>query len=583
MQPANQPSPQPGQTASKPSDFRIVVAPGAQGLDTVRRQFTQPLALALAVVGVVLLIAAVNVANLLLARGAARNAELATRAALGAGRARLVRLLAAEGGALAALGGIFGTALSFLATPALAKAITLPYKQLALDTSPDARVLGVALAATTLAALLAGVLPALRLSGAHLYAGMAGAGRITASRSGQRLTRTLVAAQLALSLLLVAAAGLLLRTMIHVVAIDAGFDAGHVVLMDVRDTEPAARFGETDSPEQKERRAALYRELDRKLNSIPGVESASLSWLGLFGGSYVGLNVYDVDRPANKNFTLVDYVSPRYFQATGMQLIRGRGIGELDREGALRVAVVNQAFVRDRIGPNEEVLGRRLVMTYATDLRPWTIVGIVRDAKYNDLREKKTDPMIWVPLAQASFKITSISLRVRPGADAAAIRDARAVMSSTAPYLMVRQVTTLRAQVDRATSRERLLLGLASGFGGIALLLASIGLYGMLAYAVAGRRREIGVRLALGAQPGFVLRSVLRESLLLVVAGIAAGIPLSLAAGQLLRSFLFGVMPNDLLTLAGAVAVLAVVALVAAFGPARRAAKIDPVVALRYE
>jgi predicted permease len=535
------------------------------------------------VVGVVLLIAALNVANMLLARGAARSAEFATRAALGAGRARLMRLLAIEGGILAALGGLLGVALALVATPALAKAISLPYTTIALDTTPDARVLGVAMGATMLAVFLAGILPALRLSGAGLQTAMAGAGRTTGTRSGQRLTRTLVASQLALSLLLVTTAGLLLRSILHVMAVDPGFDASHVVLMDIRDTEPAAKFGDSDGREQKARRAALYQGLDQRLNSINSIQSASLSWLGLFGGNYVGLNLYDADRPESKRFTLVDYVSPRYFETVGMQLLRGRGFNEADTEGSLRVGVVNEAFVRERIGPGEEAIGRRMVMTYADDRRPWTIVGIVRNAKYNDLREQKVEAMMWVPLEQASFKITSVSIRVRPGTDTVAIRDARTALAAASPYLMVRKVTTLRAQVDRATSRERLLLQLASGFGGIALLLASVGLYGILAYAVARRRREIGVRLALGAQRGAVVRSVLYEGLALVAAGTAVGVPLSLAAGNLLRSFLYGVTGSDVLTLVGAATTLAIVALLAAYGPARRASNIDPVIALRYE
>ena len=583
MQPADQPSPRPGQAAPRPGDFRIAVAPGEQGFDEARRQFSQALALALAVVAVVLLTAALNVANLLLARGAARTAEFAIRVALGAGRARLIRLLATEGGLLAALGGLVGVGLASMATPVLAKAVSFPYKPLTLDTTLDARVVALAFAATALAALLAGVLPALRLSRSGLHTGMSGAGRSTGTRSGQRLTRTLVASQLALSLLLVSAAGLLLRTMLHVLAVDAGFNSSNVVVMDIRDTEPAARFGETDNVEQKARRAALYRALDERLNAIPGVHSASVSWLGLFGGNYVGLNVYDLALPEQKRFTLVDYVSPRYFETVGMQLMRGRGLSETDSEGSLRVAVVNDAFVRERIGTENEALGRRFVMTYADDNRPWTIVGVLRDAKYNDLREQKSEPMIWVPLAQAPFKIASISMRVLPGADAAAIQSARAALAATSPYLMVRQVTTLRAQVDRATARERLLLRLASGFGAIALLLAAVGLYGMLAYALQRRTREIGVRLALGAQRGAIVRAVLGESMAVLAAGMAAGIPLALGAGRLLSSFLFGVTPYDRLTLAAATAALVTVVLSVAIVPARRASNMDPVVALKYE
>jgi predicted permease len=575
-------SPQPGKAPPKPNDFSMAVAPGAQGLDGLRRQFGQPLALVLAVVGVILLIAAVNVSNLLLARGAARNAELATRAALGAGRMRLMRQLAIEGAVLAGCGGVLGVVLAWLGTPALAKLVSLPYTTIALDTAPDYRVAGVALAATIFTALIAGFPAALRLSAAGLQMGMAGAGRTTVTRSTQRLARTLIAAQLALSLLLVTSAGLLLRTMLRVLSVDPGFNTSHVVLMDVRDTEPAAKFGDVDTPEQLARRAAQYRELDERLNGIPGVRAASVSWLGLFGGNYVGLHLHDADHPEDGHFTLLDYISPRYFETIGMQLLRGRVFTEADREGALRVALVNEAFVRERIH-GAETIGHKFVMTYAKNTQTFSIVGIIRDSKYNDLREAKTEPMMWVPLSQAPFKISSVSLRVQPGAESDVIRQAEASLTAISPNLMVRKVTTLNAQVDQATARERLLLTLASGFGALALLLAAVGLYGTLAYAVARRTREIGVRLALGAQREAVVRLVLGESLILVAAGVLAGVPLSLAAGYSLRTFLFGVTAHDIPALAGACAVLTLVALVAAFVPARRASRVDPMVALKYE
>jgi predicted permease len=563
----------------QPRDFKMTIAPGAQGLDAVRRRFEQPLFLVLAVVGVVLLVASVNVANLLLARGAARSAELATRAALGASRARLVRQMTLEGAILAVCGGFLGIAIAFQATPSLARLVSLPN----INAQPDLRVFGVGAAATLFTALLAGVVPAWRFSGMRIQAHFAGAGRATTTRSGQRLARTLVAAQLALSLALVTSAGLLLRSIWRVMAIDPGFNARNVVLMDIRDTEPSARFGETDTAGQMARRASLYQALDRRLNGIPGVQAASVSWLGLFGGNYVGVNLYDVERPEDRRFTLTDYVSPGYFETIGMQVVRGRGFTEDDREGALRVAVVNQAFARERIPGGREAIGRRIVMTYGTDPRPFTIVGIVRDAKYNDPREGKTEPMMWVSLAQTPVKVTSLSLRVQSGPESAVIRQAEAALKAASPYLMIRKVTTLRAQVDQATARERLLMSLASCFGGFALLLAAVGLYGTLAYAVAGRTREIGVRLALGAQRGAVLRLVLVESLTLVAGGMLAGIPLSLAAGYLLRSFLFGVTTYDMPTLIGASAVLTAVALLAAFLPARRASRVDPMAALKYD
>jgi len=319
------------------------------------------------------------------------------------------------------------------------------------------------------------------------------------------------------------------------------------------------------------------------LNGIPGVQAASVSWLGLFGGNYVGVNTYDVERPEDRRFTLTDYVSPRYFETIGMQFLRGRGFTEDDREGAFRVAVVNQAFARERIPGGRDAIGRRFVMTYGTDPRPFTIVGIVRDAKYNDPRESKTEPMMWVCLAQVPVKITSLSLRLQSGSESAVIRQAEAALKATSQYLMIRKVTTLRAQVDQASARERLVMSLASCFGGFALLLAAVGLYGTLAYAVARRTREIGVRLALGAQRGAVLRMVLVESLTLVGGGMLVGVPLSLAAGYLLRSFLFGVTAYDTPTLIGASAVLTAVALLAAFAPARRASRVDPLMALKYE
>lgn len=582
LQPDEQKSPHPGGEPPKPADFRMRVLPGAQGLDMVRSRLGEPLALALAVVGVVLLIAAFNVANLLLARGAARTTELVTRAALGAGRGRLMRLLAIEGAVLSLAGGLFGVVLAVLAAPALLSVIPLP-DTVTLDTSPDIRVMAAAAAATLIVCLIAGVLPALRLSRRDLHSEIAGAGRTTGARSGQRITRTLVAAQLALSLLLVTSAGLMFRTMVTVMAVDPGFSPSHVVLMDVNDTEPAAKFGEVDTVEQKARRAAEYRQLDGRLNAIPGVRAASISWLGLFSSSYVGLNVYDFEQPENGRFTLVDYVSPRYFEAVGMQVVRGRGLTDSDREGSQRAIVVNEAYVRERCPAGKEALGRRLVMTYADDRRPWTIVGIVRDAKYNDLRKTETEPMIWVPIYQAPHKFTSVSIRVEAGTENTALREARAALTATSQYLMVRNVTTLRAKVDGSTARERMLLKLASGFGGIALLLAAVGLYGTLAYAVARRTREIGVRLALGAQRGSVMRLVLSESLVLVLVGMLAGVPISLAAGRVLQGFLFGVTPYDLATLIGGGLVLGAVALVAAYVPARRASRVDPIVALKYE
>ena len=577
------PPPSSGAAAVRPDDLRMHLASGAQGLDAVRNQLGDPLRIVMVMVGLVLLIATFNAANLMLARGAARAPELATRTALGAGRGRLVRQLATEGGLLAALGGLLGVELAYLGTPALASLLPLSHTMVALDVAPDGRVFAVAIGATTLAALLAGILPALRLSGTTLQARMAAQRRVTEGRHGQRLTRMLVAAQLSLSLLLVTAAGLLLRTVVRISGVDPGFRPAHVLLLDVRDEAPSASFGAVDPPEQKARRAALYRTIEERLSALPGVESASLSWLGLFGGSNLWLALIDADQPEARPLARVDYVSSRYFDTVGMQLLRGRGFNESDREGTPRVAVINEALARERFG-GAEALGRRLALDYrGEENAPFTVVGVVRDSKYNDLREDQTRPMMWMPLPQAPFRITSVALRVTPGASAAVARQAQETLASANAELMVRRVTTLSDQVRETTARERLLLGLASGFGGLALLLAAVGLYGTLAYAVTRRTREIGVRLALGARPATVLRMVLAEAWVLVAGAFLVGLPLALGGGYALRAFLFGVEPHDLPTLAGACTVLALAATLAAYGPARRAAAVDPMVALRYE
>jgi predicted permease len=576
---AGEPVPPPGsgRAPARPADLRMRLEPGAQGLDGLRR-FAEPLQIVMAVVSLVLLIAAFNVANLTLARGATRTPELATRAALGASRGRLLRQLATEGSLLTALGGLAGAALASFGTPALASLVSI-----SLDAAADVRVIAATVASTALAGLLSGILPAVRLSGTTLTAGMIAARRVIGGRPGHRLTGFLVAAQLCLSLLVVTAAGLLLRTMVRISGIDPGFRPDGVVVLDVRDENPSSSFGTVDPPEQKARRASLYRLLGERLNALPGVKAAGLSWLGLFGGSDLSLPLIDADRPDDRPEGRVDYVSARYFDTVGMQIVHGRGFDDGDREGTGRVAVVNQALARERFG-GSEAIGRRLALDYGGERdRPFTVVGIVRDSKYNDLREDQTRPMMWMPLAQAPYRITSVALRVEPGASAAAVRQAEAALAATDAQLMVRRVTSLSAQVRETTARERLLLGLTAGFGGLALLLAAVGLYGTLAYAVTRRTREIGVRLALGARPGTVQRMVLGEAWALVAGAFVVGVPLALGAGHALRAFLFGVEPRDLATLAGACTVLVLAATLAAYLPARRAAAVDPMVALRYE
>jgi predicted permease len=575
-----QPPASANQPQTTPADFTLRLMPGAQGLEAVRRQYSTPLFVVLAVVGVVLVIASVNVANLLLARGAARLPELATRAALGAGRWRLVRQLATEGLLLAVLGGLLGVGLAWIAIPILASQITLGYTIIRIDAHPDARVIGCAVALTVTAALVAGILPALRLSRTPLQLGLASAGRTTIA-SGHRLQRLLVVVQLAMSLLLVSAAGLLLRTIVHLAGVDPGFAPAHVVMLDVRDEAPTPSFGDVDDAVRKARRAERYRILDERLNAVPGVQAASVSWLGLFSSQDLWLGLIDPDRPDHRPNARVDYVSARYFETMGMPIAQGRGFDTADREGAPRVAVINQTLARARFGAGDPI-GRRVALDYRGEQeRPFTIVGVVRDSKYNDLRDSRPNPMLWVPIAQAPFPISSISLRTAPGAEASVARNAEAALRATDPDIMVRSTKTLSAQVSGKSSRERLLLRFSSGFAVLALLLAAIGLYGTLAYMVNRRTREIGVRVAFGATRETILRLVVGDALRLAALALVFGVPLSLAAGYSLRAFLFGVRPTDPVTLVGACLVLTVATLLAAYLPARRAAAVDPIGALR--
>jgi predicted permease len=568
-----------GRTQPKPADYSIRLLPGAQGLGTLRDTFDDSLTIVFGVVVAFLLIAAVNVGNLLLARGAARTTELATRAALGAGRGRLLRQLTTEGGILCIAGAVLGALLAWIITPVLARAITMQDFAVSLETTPRPFALLMVAGIVVLVTLMVGVLPAWRLARVDLHPMMAGAGRST-TRGGQRLARQLIVAQLALSLLLVTLAGLFLRTVAVLSAIDPGFEPNHVVLLEVR-RESTAPAG---SPQEEKRRlASLHRALGERLATIPGVRAVGLSWLGLFGGSDLWLPVIRSEVPDDRRDAHTDFVTAGYFESVGMRIVRGRSFSDADRDGAPRVAIVNETFVRQRF-PDTDPLGHAVTLDYKRDPQPpFTIVGVVQNSKYNDVRESKAEPMIWAPLAQWPLEIRAITLRTRAGAEATVTRAARSTVAETDSTVMIRRTVTLREQVDQTVSREQLLLRLASAASVLALFLAAVGLYGMLAQSVARRTHELGLRMALGASQSNVVRLVVREALGLVVLGVALGIPLALAAGYAARAFLFGIAPSDGTTLALACGALIVVALVAAFAPARRASRVEPMAALRHD
>jgi len=493
-------------------------------------------------------------------------------------RGRLLRLLATEGIVLGVAGAALGAMLAWFLTPLLARAVTMQWFTVTLDTSVRPASLIVVAGIVFAVVMGISVVPAWRLSRVDLHPSLTGAGRTVGG--GQRLARQLIAAQLALSVLLVTLAGLFLRTVASLNAVDPGFEPNHVVMFEVH-RETIAPAGAPS--EERQQLVALYRALTERLASISGVRAVGLSWLGLFGGSDLWLPIIRTDRPADRHDARIDLVSATYFTSVGMRLVRGRLFTDGDDDTAPRVAIVNEAFARQRFS-GDDALGRVVRPDYARDPQPpYTIVGIVRDSKYNDVRETKTEPMIWVPLAQWPLEIRAITLSTRPGAEAAVAREAAAVVKSVDPTVMIRRSLTLREQVDQTVSREQLLLHLASGASLLALFLAAVGLYGMLSHSVTRRTHELGLRMALGASQRTVVRMVIGDALVLVIVGTLLGVPLALAGGYSARAFLFGIAPHDGTTLILACACLVLVGLTAAFLPARRASRIAPMTALRYD
>src|SRR5262245_60672865 len=529
------------------ADYRIDVGSGARGLDGLRRQYSKPLGVLMATAGILLLIACCNVANLLLAQGSARSREIGVRMALGAGRTRLLRQLFTESLVLAVAGSALGLLLAQWGSNLLVSMITVRPGSLILDVAPDVRVLAFAFALATATALVFGVVPALRTASVDAAASVRSAGRTqTAGPRRLRFGRMLIAVQVALSLALISGAALLVRSLQKLRALDAGFERENVLLVDV----------EVHSVPRPERRR-LYREIEQGLRELPGVRSASLSLIGLFnpGSMTNSISVEGYAPPTGRApGARINVVSPAYFDTVGMSVVAGRGFTERDAEGQPRVAVVNETFARTFLG-GERPLGRRI--SAQPTFKPGEaieVVGIVRDSKYNDLRQEASS-MFYLPLFQMDSDITSIEVRT-VGNPLALAEPVRRLVERKNPEVEIWEAKTLEDQVDRSLTRERLLSKLSGFFGLAALTLACIGLYGVLSYAVARRTQEIGIRMALGAHRSEVLGFVLSDALRLASLGAAAGLPLALAAGRLVESFLFGLSPADPATLAGTSALM---------------------------
>ena len=555
---------------------RVEIVPAQQALSSLRRDYEQPLFLLMGVVGLVLLIACANVANLLLARAAGRRKEVGVRLALGASRGRLVRQLLTESLLLAGAGGLAGLLIAPWATQLLVRMVYASAEAIPLNLDPDARVLGFTLAVSMLTGLLFGLAPALRATRLDLAPTLKVQSRGTVGETSRfTLSKGLVVTQVALSLLLLVGAGLFVGSLRNLRSLNLGFRPEKLLLVAI---DPR---GAGYSEEKPERLTELYRKIRERMQAIPGVESASVSFMPLLSGarrsSSAQVEGYTPGKDEPNNVRQM-HVTPGYFETVGMTLAEGRVFDERDRTGGAPVAIVNQKFAQ-RYFAGRSALGGHIGFDGKTT--KIEIVGVARDAKYNEMREEEPE-MVFMPVYQEPQMLQSVEVRTR-GDTAALSGEVKQALAEVDRNLPVRSVITMDVQVDRALQQERLMTNLTTFFGLLALLLASIGLFGVMSYAVSRRTSEIGIRMALGAEQRSVLWMVLRESLLLVVIGAAAGLVAAYASTRLLANLLYETSPTDPVAFAVAAAVLLGVAALAAYIPARRAARVNPMVALRYE
>ncbi len=569
-------------------DARLFVSSAAAGLSDLRRQFSQPLFILLAVAGLVLLIACANVSQLLLARSAARRSEFALRLALGAGRARVMRQVLVEGLVLTGIGAAAGVALAYWAAAALVAYASAGQSAVVLDLSPDVRVLVFTAGVSIAAGLLFASVPALRASRADQSPrGGRDLGR-TRHSSGERASgRPLVVAQVALSVVLLVGAGLFVRTLQNLYRAERGIDLDRVVVVRL---EPRGSGQRT--PAIAENLDRLYRDLLVRIEAMPGVQSVSLARSSPLGPITLG---FPVVPPAGGAPIRLDgsIVYPRYFATMGIPIVKGRDFTDDDlRPDAAPAVLVNEPFVREVLNGREPLGIAHGVMTQgpgrgAGQLSPLNIIGVVKDARFPGLRNR-TRPTVYQTFLQASTGFGQMVLHVRASRSSAEIvPPVLAAVQAIERDVPMATVHTVADEVDAALVRERLVATLSGVFGLVALALICIGLYGLMAFTVSRRTAEIGIRMALGASRSRVRWLVTRQALTIVLAGLAIGVPVAWVTGRLaarqLSSLLYEVTATDPIAIAAAIGVLVLVAMGAASLPARRAARIDPAMALRSE
>lgn len=558
-------------------DQKIQISNASRGASSYREDFREPVLVLMSLVGLVLLIACANVANLLLVRATARQKEIAVRLALGAARVRLVRQLLTESVFLAFTGGALGVLFAQWGDKLLLRMVAGGKDAIPLDLHPDAHILGFTIGVSLLTGILFGLAPALRATRMDLAPVLKDAARgMTAGRSRLGLGKMLVIAQVAMALVMLIGTGLFVRSLQKLLSVDLGYNPDKLLLF---------RIDPVSSGYQGAAIPQLYRQLLDRLQAIPGVRAVTVSDNGLFShsesGDPISIQGYTAKNGQDMNARF-DQVGPNYFKTVGIPILMGRDISIDDTETSPRVGLINQTMARYYFG-NENAIGKQITDTYPDNVTSFEVVGVVADAKYNNIREK-TPRRFYVPFFHPVVTEGAGVFEIRTFANVASVSETiRREILAVDKTLSVGDFHTMGELVDESVNRDRLIATLSSFFGALALVLASVGLYGVMSYAVARRTNEIGVRMALGAASQNVIWMVLREVLVMVAIGVAVGLPAALACSRLVSSRLFGLSPNDPLTIALAAVVLVVVATLAGYVPARRASRVDPMVALRYE
>src|SRR5687767_1378154 len=551
---------------------RVELTPMRRGLSSLREQFSLSLKVLMGVVALVLLIASANVANLLLAQGAARSKEFAVRLAVGAGRARLARQLFTESALLAIVGGLAGIGLSWWGSKLLLFMASNGPEALPLDVTPNLRVLGFTFSIAVVCAIIFGTAPALRASRIEPNSSLK-RGKTNTLRNP--LGKAFVVGQVALSLLLLVAAGLFVRTLINLQSIPSGFDQENVLLFQV---DTSATGLKADDPKLP----VLLKEVEDKVKAVPGVQAASFAFITFNQGFWTTRAFTNEpgfpegqSRQVRNNVVGADF-----FAAMGLPLVLGREFGPRDTAQSQTVAVISESMAK-RFFPNGSPLGKRFGISGPESSNKIEVIGVVKDAKYGSLTEEFL-PMAYYSYAQQPDSLSNLVVRFS-GSSSSVVPQIRSKITQVNRNLPIDDVASLSDHIGRSLVQQKLVARLAAFFGLLALLLACVGLYGVMSYGVARRTNEIGIRMALGAHRLSVLWLVLREALVLVVIGLAIGVFASLALTKTAATLLYELKPNDPLTIALATLLLAGVAALAGYVPARRASRVDPMVALRDE